>query len=33
MLTPESEVAECEKGNLRCRLPGGKVDDRWRVHN
>jgi hypothetical protein len=33
VLTPESEVTECEKGNLRCRLPGGKVDDTWRVHN
>ncbi len=23
MLTPESEVTECEKQNLRCRLPRG----------
>ncbi len=23
VLTPESEATECEKGNLRCRLPRG----------
>jgi hypothetical protein len=34
MLTPESEVTECEKENVRCfGCQGGKVDETWRVHN